>query len=95
MEDLKTTDALELLIWDLLKEEGITKDDLNLVNLDIEFSPVITVKGGSPMKVIELRGGGYQVPDCPIVGQRPLTINELKVMRFRYLINRPRVHFKS
>lgn len=47
----------EAIKWKLLAEEGITKENLELVDLEIEFSPVIPVKGGDPMEVIELEGG--------------------------------------
>lgn len=80
---------LEAIKWDLLKEEGITKEDLELVDLDIEFSPVIPIKGSEPMEAIKLEGGKYRVPDCPMVGLN-LSKEEITVMRYRYLINRPR-----
>lgn len=77
----------ETVKFDLLKEEGITKEDLELVDLDIEYSPVIPIKGSEPMEVIKLEGGQYRVPDCPFVGLN-ISAEELTVMRFRYLINR-------
>jgi len=83
---------LEKIKWDLLKEEGITKEDLKLVDLDIEFSPVIPIKGNEPMEAIKLEGGKYRVPDCPMVGLN-LSKEEITIMRYRYLINRPRGGF--
>lgn len=79
---------LKEIKWELLKEEGITKEDLELVDLDIEFSPVMPIKGSEPMEAIKLRGGKYQVPDCPIIGMISLSEEDLKIMRYRYLINR-------
>lgn len=77
----------ENIITDLLAEEGITKEDLELVDLEIGFSPVIPIRGGKPMEVIELEGGNYRVPECPIVGLN-ISPESLTVMRYRYLINR-------
>ncbi len=82
-----TKDVLQKIQWHLLAEEGITKEDLELVDLDIEFSPVIPIRGGSPMEAIKLEGGKYRVPDCPMVGLN-LTKEEITIMRYRYLINR-------
>lgn len=80
-------DELEKIKWNLLLEEGITKEDLELVDLKIEFSPVIAIRGGSPMEVIELEGGFYRIPDCLMVGLN-LSKEEITIMRYRYLINR-------
>ncbi len=83
---------IENLKWDLLKEEGITKADLELVDLNIEHSPVIPIKGSKPMECIKLEDGMYRVPGCEMVGLN-LSESEVKVMRYRYLINRPRPPF--
>lgn len=83
---------IEKIKWDLLKEEGITKEDLELVDLDREFSPVIPIKGSEPMEAIKLEGGKYRVPNCPILGLN-LSKEEITIMRYRYLINRPRSGF--
>ena len=84
--------VLEKINWDLLKEEGITKEDLELVDLEIEFSPVIPIKGSKPTEAIKLEGGKYRVPDCPMVGLN-LSKEEITIMRYRYLINRPPVRW--
>jgi len=75
------------IIWGHLGEEGITKEGIELVDLDIGYSPVIPFKGSPPLEVIELTGGKYRIPDCPF---SPLNISsdDLKIMRYRYLINR-------
>jgi len=80
-------EVLEQIKWNLLNEEGITKEGLEMVDLDIEFSPVITIKGSRPMEVIELDGGFYRVPDCPITHLN-ISKEELTIMRYRFLINR-------
>lgn len=69
----------------LEQEEGITKKDLELVDLSIAFSPVIQFNGDKPVEVTETIGGKYIVH-----GQIPQTVDAemLTVMRYRFLINR-------
>ena len=88
MENIKNN--LTQMYWSLLADEGITKEDLELVDLDISFSPVIPVRGGEPMDVEELADGRYRIPDCPEIGLN-ITKERLTVMRYRYLINRPKL----
>jgi hypothetical protein len=78
---------LEKLMWEELKEEGITKEDLEMVDLDIEYSPVIPMRGGEPMEAIKLEDNKYRVPDCEFLGLN-LSVEQIKIMRYRYLINR-------
>ena len=80
-------EVLNSLYWQELEKEGITRDDLDLVMLEIEYSPVIPMKGSKPMEAIKLENGMYRVPDCPIVGLN-IPEDQFKVMRYRYLINR-------
>lgn len=68
----------------LFEEEGITKEDLEFVDLEINFSPVIPYKGDRPVEVIETIGGNYIVPGVP----HTVTPLLLKIMRYRYLSNR-------
>ncbi len=70
---------------ELEESEGISESDLELVNLEIGFSPVIQLKGGNPVEVTETIGGGYIVH-----GEMPMTVDveTLKIMRYRYLSNR-------
>jgi len=75
------------LKWDILLKEGITKEDLELVDLDIGYSPVIPIKGGQPMEAIRLESGKFRVPECPIVGLN-ISEEELTIMRYRYLNSR-------
>lgn len=82
----KINKDLQKIKWDILKEEGITEEDLEFIDLDIEFSPVIPIRGGDPMEAIKLVDGRYRVPDCPMVGLN-ISEKELKIMRYRYLIN--------
>ncbi len=79
---------LEKIKWELLAEEGISKEDLELVDLKFGFTPVIPVRNGDPTEVIEARGG-YLLPDFPLFNGL-ITKEELTVMRYRYLINRKR-----
>ena len=81
------TENLEKLKWDLLAEENITKEDLELVDLDINFTPVIPCKGDRPYEVIETVGDKYLIPNHPIFNHA-ISKEELTVMRYRYLINR-------
>lgn len=85
-------ELFEKITEEILMEEGISKDDLELVDLNIEFSPVIPVKGGSPMEVVKLKDGFYRIPDFPQAGLN-ITEESLKVMRYRFLINRPKINF--
>ena len=78
---------LEKIISNLLEEEGITKEVIEMVDLEIGFSPVIPIKGSRPMEVIKLEGGRFRVPECPMAGLN-ITSEELKIMRARFLINR-------
>lgn len=80
-------EKIEQIVWDILAEEGITEKDLELVDLDINFSPVIPIRNGEPFEVIEAVGGGYLIPGHPIYN-RAVSSQTLKVMRYRYLINR-------
>jgi len=78
---------VDKIITELLLEEGITKEDLELVDLEIGYSPVVPFKGSRPMEVIKLEGGFYRIPECPFVGLN-ITPESLTIMRYRYLINR-------
>lgn len=79
--DLNNT--LEKRYWDELEKEGITKDCLDIVMLDIEFSPVTPFKNCVPCKVLESRGDKYIV--MAPTGEMYVSAEELKVMRYRYL----------
>ena len=68
----------------LFEEEGITKEDLKLVDLRW-FSPVIPFKGGRPVEVTETIGGHYIVPGYPA---HSVPKEMLTIMRYRYLANR-------
>ena len=81
-------EVLETRMWEQLeREEGITKEDLQLVDLDIGFSPVIPFKGDNPCEVMESTTPGKYIIVHPLV-QGAITAEELKIMRYRYLINR-------
>lgn len=80
-------DILNKINEDLLKEEGFTKSDLELVDLNIAFSPVIPVKGGSPTIVIKTIGEKYLLPEFPLINHA-ISKEALTVMRYRFLKNR-------
>lgn len=84
MEDLEKI-LTDHFYKELEESEGITKEDLELVDFDIAFTPVIQFKGGHPVEVTETVGGNYIIH-----GEFPMTVNseQLKVMRYRYLSNR-------
>lgn len=72
------------LYWsELENNEGITKDDAEMVMLDIAYSPVIPFKGAESCEAIPTIGGKYIVKH-PMVTS-PVSEEQLKVMRFRYL----------
>lgn len=80
-------EQLEEIKWDMLSQEGITKEDLELVDLDIQFSPVIPCIGDNPCEVIETIGDDYLLVNHPMF-QHAISADSLKVMRYRYLISR-------
>lgn len=87
----QTIEALKKVISDLLEEEGITQADLDMVDLDIEFSPVIAIRGEKEkdaVEVIKSRGEGYYFVKHPFYHGEPISADALKVMRYRYLTNR-------
>ncbi len=81
---------------DELAKEGITPDLLEMVELAIEYSPVIPFAGGGVDDAIAVRPWGF-VPDDvlpekfevmhPLV-HNPVSRDSLKVMRARYLLAR-------
>lgn len=80
-------DILNKINEELLKDEGISVNDLELVDLEIAFSPVIPVKGGRPTEVIETIGEKYILLDFPLISYA-ISKEELTVMRYRFLMNR-------
>jgi len=79
----KIAETLEKLYWEELNKEGITKEDIGLIMLEIEFTPVTPFEGASPCEVKETIGNNYIV----MSPTGAITVDEegLKVMRFRYL----------
>ena len=89
-------EALRKLVDDALAAEGITPAVLELVDLSIEYSPVIPFAGGRLQDAVAVRPWGFcspeTLPDLFEV-QHPLTPapvdrDVLKVMRARYLLAR-------
>ena len=73
---------------DLDAEEGITKEMLDFVDLDIEFSPVLAFRGerlGEEVEVVPTQGDErYIVRHLGI--STSVGAKELKRMRLRYLL---------
>lgn len=85
---------LENRMWERLEaEENITKENVELVMLDIGFSPVIPMKGENPCEVVETVTGKYLVmhPMFPMA----INADHLKIMRYRYLSNRKNPYFNN
>lgn len=80
-------DFIKKIISDRLEEEGITQDILDAVDLDIEYSPVIPFRGDKPWEVEKLRNNRYWIRDHPLITS-PISEDELKVMRCRFLLAR-------
>lgn len=76
--------TLENEAWKELNKEGITKEDLELVDLDIAYEPVTPFEGADPCGVSPAEGGGYIVYH-PLLQHRKVSEEELKIMRFRFL----------
>lgn len=76
-------------LWEKLKEEeGITKKDVEMVDLDIAFSPVTPYKGASSCDVITKTIGGDYIIDGPM-GKETISPELLRIMRYRYLVFDP------
>jgi hypothetical protein len=89
-------DVLEKFIAEQLAAEGITPGLLAMVDLNVEYSPVIPFRGGRLEHAVPVRPWGFfpssVLPDKFEV-QHPLVTNPvdrdtLKVMRARYLLAR-------
>ena len=87
---------LKRFVSDELAREGITPELLTLVDLEVEYSPVIPFVGGSVDSAVEVRPWGFvpagALPERfevkhPLV-QNPVDRESLKVMRARYLLAR-------
>lgn len=88
--------VLKRFVDDELAKEGITPDLLEMVDLSIEYSPVIPFSGGGVDDAIAVRPWGFVADDVlpdkfevmhPLV-HNPVSRDSLKVMRARYLLAR-------
>lgn len=88
--------VLKRFVDDELAKEGITPDLLEMVDLSIEYSPVIPFAGGGVDDAIDVRPWGFVADDVlpdkfevmhPLV-HNPVSRESLKVMRARYLLAR-------
>ncbi len=87
---------LKRFVDDELAKEGITPKLLEMVDLSIEYSPVIPFAGGGIDDAIVVRPWGFvpddQLPEKfevrhPLV-RNPVSRDALKVMRARFLLAR-------
>lgn len=84
-------EALSKHIDSILAEEGITKEILDCVDLDVAFSPVIVIRGESLAEAVTVQES--QDPNRFLL-RHPLCPSgfchrdELKIMRARYLLAR-------
>jgi len=71
-----------------LAEEGITQDLIDCVDLEIEYTPVLAIKGENISDAIEVikTKNGYFVKH-PFIN-KVINEDELKIMRCRYLLSR-------
>lgn len=70
-------------------EAELTQDVIDMVMLEIAYSPVIPYPGGQPCEVMELKDGMYLVlhnSAHPAQGAEKVMDFQLKVMRARYLL---------
>jgi hypothetical protein len=68
-------------------EEGISKEVLDMIDLDIAYSPVIPVRKGTQVcEVKKTYGGKYLIIDCPFF---PNAVDKetIRVMRARFLLS--------
>lgn len=83
-------EILEDLVSQSLKEENISIKDLELVDLEMGFSPVIAIKGGTfndAVNVIQCQNQNKYIVNHPLF-KNAVNADELKIMRFRYLKSR-------
>jgi len=88
--------VLEKFVAKALAAEGITPDLLAMVDLEVEYSPVLPFAGGLLEHAVKVRPWGFYpegvLPDKfevrhPLV-TNPVDRDTLKVMRARYLLAR-------
>jgi len=93
---LSILNILKRFVDDELAKEGITSELLEMVDLSIEYSPVIPFAGGGVDDAIHVRPWGFVAGDVlpeqfevkhPLV-HNPVSRESLKVMRARYLLAR-------
>lgn len=78
--------AVRRIYEGMLAEEGITPEQLEMVDLDITYNPVIAVRGEGLDSAAEVRKteGGRYIVDHPMV-EAAIDAEGLKVMRLRFL----------
>lgn len=93
---MNALEALEKFVNDELASEGITPQLLEMVDLSIEYSPVIPFRDGQLEHAVRVHPWGFYPRDIlpdkfeidhPLV-TNPVGRESLKVMRARYLLAR-------
>jgi len=97
---MSLTEVLQNWIAGELAAEGITSELLDMVDLEIEYSPVIPFQGGRLEHAVKVRPWGFYPPGAlpdkfevqhPLVNN-PVDRDTLKIMRARFLLARD-AHF--
>lgn len=87
-------DVLKKMVDDTLREEGITPELLEVVDLEVAYSPVLAFRGERLDHAVEARPWGF-VPDGVLperfevmhgMCRGSIGRDELKVMRLRWLL---------
>lgn len=93
---MSLTDTLRDWVDSELAAEGMTPELLNMVDLEIEYSPVVPFRGGRLEHAVKVRPWGFYPSDVlpdkfevqhPLV-TKPVDRDALKIMRARYLLAR-------
>ncbi|WP_417848793.1 hypothetical protein [Thalassoglobus sp.] len=93
---LSILNVLKRFMDDELAKEGITPELLEMVDLSVEYTPVIPFAGGGVDDAITVRPWGFVTDDvlpekfevCHPLVHNPVSRESLKVMRARYLLAR-------
>ena len=83
--------ALTKLSDDALAEEGLTKEIINYVDLDVAFSPVICFRGetlNDAITVSESTDSNRYLLRHPLIPEGFVSKDRLQVMRARFLLAR-------
>jgi hypothetical protein len=88
MNEPKTFEEITKYVNKLYKEEGLTKDLIDAVDLNIAYSPVIALNGEKlhdAVKATRLINKMYRI-EHPLFFGKNISKDELKIMRARYIL---------